>query len=145
MKNFDVLGINHVGLAPKDPIQAAFFFEKVLELKYEGKETVLEQRTTTEMFLAGRQTKSPPRLEILAPTDPTSTIAKFLEKKGSGIHHLALAVSNLEMALDHLRKNSIQLIDETPRNGVHNTKIAFVHPNSTGGLLIELVEDLPGH
>jgi methylmalonyl-CoA/ethylmalonyl-CoA epimerase len=49
------------------------------------------------------------------------------------------------MALDHLRKNSIQLIDETPRNGVHNTKIAFVHPNSTGGLLIELVEDLPGH
>ncbi len=145
MKNFDVLGINHVGLAPKDPIQAAFFFEKVLELKYEGKETVLEQRTTTEMFLAGRQTNSPPRLEILAPTDPTSTIAKFLEKKGSGIHHLALAVSNLEMALDHLRKNSIQLIDETPRNGVHNTKIAFVHPNSTGGLLIELVEDLPGH
>lgn len=145
MKNFDVLGINHVGLAPKDPIQAAFFFEKVLELKYEGKETVLEQKTTTEMFLAGRKTNSPPRLEILAPTDATSTIAKFLEKKGSGIHHLALTVSNLEMALDHLRKNSIQLIDETPRNGVHNTKIAFVHPNSTGGLLIELVEDLPGH
>lgn len=143
LKEFAVLGINHIGLAPKDPVQAAFFFEKILELKFEGKEVVAEQKTATDMFLAGTEAETPPRLEILTPTDETSTIAKFLAKKGSGIHHLALSVSNLEYALHHLKKNNIQLIDEVPRKGAHHTKIAFVHPNSTGGLLIELVEALP--
>ncbi len=143
LKGFAVLGINHIGLAPKDPVQAAFFFEKILELKFEGKEVVAEQKTATDMFLAGSEMDASPRLEILTPTDETSTIAKFLAKKGSGIHHLALSVSNLEKAIQHLKKNNIQLIDESPRNGVHHTKIAFVHPNSTGGLLVELVEALP--
>ncbi len=141
MNGFSILGINHIGLAPKDPEKAKAFFEVLLNLPFEGSETVIEQKTETLMLASARQNDGAlPRLEILVPTSEDSPIAKFLDQKGSGIHHIALTVSRLEVCLAYLKSQGVQLIDEVPRVGAHRTRIAFVHPKSTGGLLVELVE-----
>ena len=140
---FKVSGVNHIGLAPKDPKQAKYFFESVLALTYDGQETVTDQMVNTDMFSSSQEDLSlPTRLEILEATDENSPIQKFLDKRGSGIHHIALTVSDVEKAVAHLKEKNITLIDETPRKGAHNTKIVFVHPKSTGGLLVELVQQL---
>jgi methylmalonyl-CoA/ethylmalonyl-CoA epimerase len=81
------------------------------------------------------------RLEILVPTAEDSPIAKFLVQKGSGIHHIAFTVADIESSLAFLKAKGVQLIDEVPRDGAHKTKIAFIHPKSTGGLLVELVQE----
>lgn len=140
-----ILGINHVGLAPKDPAKARWFFETALGLSVLGEELVKEQETVTLMIrsAAGTAVTPEPRLEILLPEDGTKgPIAKFLEKKGSGIHHLALNVQGLDEILAHLKSVGVRMIDSIPRAGAHHTRIAFVHPEATGGLLVELVEDL---
>lgn len=141
---FKVLGLNHLGLAPKDPKQAKYFFDKLLSLSLQGEEEVTEQQVNTVMYASSNanESKLSPRLEILEPTSSESPIQKFLEKKGSGIHHLALEVDNLEAALSHLLACGIEMIDQKPRSGAHNTQIAFVHPRATGGLLVELVQQL---
>ncbi len=137
-----VLGINHVGLAAKDPVKARWFLKEVLQLPFEGEELVAEQKTNTVMFMShADRAGSPSRLEILEnQPGQEGPIAKFLEKKGGGIHHVALTVDNVEAAIAHMKQHDIVMIDETPRNGAHGTKIAFVHPQSTGGLLVELVQ-----
>ncbi len=140
-----IIGINHVGLAPKDPAKAKWFFETVLNIPFLGSELVKEQKTNTHMFESSVLTSSQaslPRLEVLQSESDDGPIARFLQKKGSGIHHLALTVENVEEAIKHMKNHDIRLIDESPRNGAHNTRIAFIHPSSTGGLLIELVEQL---
>jgi methylmalonyl-CoA/ethylmalonyl-CoA epimerase len=138
---FKVLGLNHIGLAPKDSEKAQNFFKVLLSLPLEGEELVADQNVNTIMFKsASKDLTSPTRLEILEPTSNDSPIQKFLDKKGSGIHHLALTVDNVENAIAHLLSNQVDMVDKTPRSGAHNTKIAFVHPKSTGGLLVELVE-----
>jgi len=144
MTGISILGINHIGLAPKDPEKAKAFFESLLNLPFEGQETVVEQKTETLMLAsASRDAAGLPRLEILVPTESDSPIARFLEQKGSGIHHIAFTVSNIEMCLASLKSHGVQLIDEVPRVGAHHTRIAFIHPKSTGGLLVELVEQTP--
>ncbi len=142
---FLVLGINHIGLAPKDPARARWFFETALGLKNLGSELVKEQQTDTTMIASYSST--PPsvdtdkeRLEILEPSAGQGPIAKFLEKKGSGIHHVALNVTGLVPLLARLKSLGVKLIDELPRSGAHQTSIAFVHPEAAGGLLVELVE-----
>lgn len=139
-----VLGVNHIGLAPKDPDKARWFFGQALGLPLLGEELVLDQKTLTIMFgttIPNHREDTGERLEILVPSAPgDGPIGKFLEKKGSGIHHVALTVQGLDRILDHLKGQGVRLIDETPRSGAHQTRIAFIHPESTGGLLVELVE-----
>lgn len=145
---FKVLGINHVGLAPKNPAITRKFFSEFLGLAFHGDELVKEQKTLTAMF-SSRDRELPPqsgtssgaRLEILEPYEGTGPIAGFLEKKGSGIHHIALMVDSVDKALAFLKAKGVRMIDETPRSGAHNTRIAFIHPEATGGLLVELVEE----
>jgi methylmalonyl-CoA/ethylmalonyl-CoA epimerase len=109
-----------------------------------GDELVTEQETLTVMFGTRKSGGTPPsgeRLEVLIPAPAgAGPIAKFLEKKGSGIHHVALTVEGIDALLVSLKAKGVRLIDETPRHGAHHTRIAFVHPESTGGLLVELVE-----
>ena len=143
---FRVGGINHIGLAPKDPAKTRWFLSEVLGLTYLGAELVAAQETNTVMFdTLPEAAAAPPtgsRLEILEPQDGNrGPVARFLEKKGSGIHHVALAVDDVAAAIAHLRGLGVRMIDETPRDGAHATRIAFVHPESTGGLLIELVQE----
>lgn len=139
-----VLGVNHIGLAPKDPAKARWFFTEALGLSHLGDELVKEQETLTVMFATTVSDTTPPsgqRLEVLVPSpDGAGPIAKFLEKKGSGVHHVALTVRGIDALLDALKAKGVRLIDERPRHGAHHTRIAFVHPESTGGLLVELVE-----
>lgn len=139
-----ILGINHLGIAAKDPTQAKKFFHEVLGLPHLGDEIVAEQKTNTMMIesvtpetTAGR----PGRLEILEPTDNDSPISKYLEKRGGGIHHIALTVDSIEETIEHLLAHDVQMIDTKPRNGAHKTRIAFVHPRATGGVLVEFVEE----
>lgn len=148
---FVVLGISHVGLAPSNVDQANHFFTSLLNLPSLGEETVAEQKTATTMINSrhldiGSRSKAvgedDPRLELLAPAPAgEGPIAQFLAKKGSGLHHLALKVKGIEAAIAHLVANNVTMIDSAPRPGAHKTRIAFIHPRSTGGLLVELVEE----
>lgn len=128
--------INHLGIVPKDYAQSKKFFTDILGLKQEGGETVEEQKVSVEFVRCENS-----RLELLAPTSSESPIAKFLETRGAGIQHIALEVDNLDNWIEYLKKNNIKLIDEKPRYGAHNMRIVFVHPHSTGGVLVELVEE----
>ena len=130
--------INHLGIVPKDLEQAKKFFNGILNLKHEGGEVVTEQKVAVEFLRCEFS-----RLELLSPTDAESPIAKFLETRGAGIQHIALEVDNIDNWIEYLIKNNIRLIDEKPRYGAHNTKIVFVHPHATGGVLVELVEEQP--
>jgi methylmalonyl-CoA/ethylmalonyl-CoA epimerase len=146
MSSWKILGINHVGLAPKDPAKARNFLGDALGLDFAGEELVPTQKTNTIMFesvSAGQSHREQGRLEILENQPGTDgPIAKFLAKKGSGIHHVAVTVDHCEAAIADLLSKGVKMIDETPRPGSHNTRVAFIHPEATGGLLIELVEQL---
>jgi methylmalonyl-CoA/ethylmalonyl-CoA epimerase len=146
MSTWKILGINHVGLAPKDPAAARGFLGEKLGLKFAGEELVPTQKTNTIMFesvSAGATGVGLGRLEILENQPGTDgPIAKFLAKKGSGIHHVAVSVDHCAAAIADLMAKGVKMIDESPRPGSHNTRVAFVHPEATGGLLIELVEQL---
>lgn len=127
--------IDHIGIAVSS-IQAALdFWEKQLGVELHGVETVEEQKVKTA-FLPVDDTE----IELLEATDPESPVAKFIEKKGEGVHHIAIRVDNLEAALATMKERGVRLIDEKPRLGAGGAKIAFLHPKSTGGVLVELCE-----
>lgn len=137
-----IMGISHIGIASKDPRKTAEFFDKILSLPLVGEELVLQQKTNTIMFeSASGEALSQPRLEVLEPHNNSGPVQGFIEKKGGGIHHIALQVECVQSAIDHMLKHSIEMVDESPREGAHQTKVAFVHPRATGGVLIELVEE----
>ncbi len=143
-KAFSISGINHLGLAAKDPAKARWFFHEVLGLNLLGEELVESQKTLTVMLSSTNHnaTDNSPRLELLLPSpDGEGPIGKYLATKGGGIHHLALTVTDLLAALTYLKSLGVRLIDEEPRPGAHHTRIAFVHPAETGGFLVELVEE----
>jgi methylmalonyl-CoA/ethylmalonyl-CoA epimerase len=129
------LKIDHIGIAVKSIEEAKKLYEGILGLKYEGSETVAEQKVTTAFFPIGDT-----EIELLESTDPEGPIAKFIEKRGEGIQHIAFRVDNIEEALEELKKQGIKLIDEKPRIGAGGARIAFLHPKATGGVLIELCE-----
>lgn len=140
--DFKIKGINHIGIASKDPQKTKEFFE-LLKLPHLCDELVVEQKVNTIIFDAAmNEVEGISKLEILEPTAPDSPISKYLEKKGGGIHHLALTVDDIEAAIKYLLNHDVQLIDTVPRDGAYDTKIAFVHPNAAGGILIELVQNL---
>jgi methylmalonyl-CoA/ethylmalonyl-CoA epimerase len=130
-----VLKIDHLGIAVNSIEEAKKLFHDILGLKFEGTETVQEQKVTTAFFPVGDS-----EVELLESTAPDGPIAKYLEKRGEGIQHIAFRVENLEEALAELKDKGIRLIDEKPRKGAGGAKIAFLHPKSTHGVLIELSE-----
>lgn len=137
-----IRGINHIGIAAKDPVKAKWFFETILGLPFLGSELVPDQKTDTLMFQSGAGLNAPEaRLEILVnQTGEEGPIKKFIDARGGGIHHIALQVDNIDEALEEMKRHDIELIDKMPRRGAHQTRIAFVHPRATGGILVELVQ-----
>ncbi len=127
--------ISHIGIAVKDLDEGIAFYEK-LGLTLEGTEEVPSQMVKVAFFPVGDT-----RIELLAPTSEESPIAKFIEKKGEGIQHIAFAVEDLPQALKDTEDDGIRLIDKEPRPGAHGADIAFLHPKSTGGVLIELCKE----
>jgi methylmalonyl-CoA/ethylmalonyl-CoA epimerase len=130
--------IAHIGIAVENIEKWIGFYRDVLGLEYGGSEEVPEQKVRVAFLTIGESS-----IELLEPTSDDSPIAKFLEKRGSGIHHIAVEVNDIEAALAQHHDAGAQLIDNTPRIGAHNMKIAFVHPKASGGVLIELCE--PSH
>lgn len=130
----NILKIDHIGIAVKNLAESSKLYE-ILGIKPAGAEEVAEQKVKVSFFPVGDS-----EIELLESTSPDGPIAKYIEKNGEGIQHLALRVDNLEAALAELKAKGVRLIDEKPRYGAGGAKIAFVHPKSTGGILLELSE-----
>jgi methylmalonyl-CoA/ethylmalonyl-CoA epimerase len=128
--------LEHIGIAVKNLETAISFFENVMGLKCYNIEVVAEQKVKTAFFLVG-QTK----IELLESTDPEGPVGKFIEKRGEGIHHIAFAVENIEEQLTDASEKGVRLIDKSPRSGAEGLDIAFMHPGSTFGVLMELCEN----
>ncbi len=128
--------IEHIGIAVSNLQNAIGFYEKVMGLKCYKVEEVTEQKVRTAFFLVGET-----KIELLESTDPEGPVGKFVEKNGEGIHHIAFAVENIESQLVRAEKMGVRLIDSTPRKGAEGFEIAFLHPKSTSGVLIELCEN----
>ncbi|HEY6435993.1 MAG TPA: methylmalonyl-CoA epimerase [Ignavibacteriaceae bacterium] len=127
--------IEHIGIAVKNLDDSIKFYQEVLGLKCYAIEEVIDQKVKTAFFQIG-QTK----IELLESTDPEGPIGKFIEKRGEGIHHIAYATKGLTLSLEELKKSGIKLIDDNPRKGAEGFNIAFIHPKSSFGVLIELCE-----
>ena len=127
-----VLKIDHIGIAVKNLAESTRLYE-MLGIQSTGSEVVAEQKVKVSFFPVGDS-----EIELLESTSPEGPIARYIEKNGEGIQHLALRVDNIEVALEELKAKGIRLIDEKPRYGAGGAKIAFVHPKSTGGILLEL-------
>ncbi len=132
---FKILGIEHVGIAVKDLNSISEIFGELLGLDLQRREKVDDQQVITDIYHAGKD-----KLEFLKATSPDSPIAKFLGKRPEGMHHIALIVDDIQSALNYLNENDVQLIDSSPRIGAEGLQIAFIHPKSTGGVLVELCE-----
>jgi methylmalonyl-CoA/ethylmalonyl-CoA epimerase len=130
-----LIKIDHLGVAVNSIEGVKNFWTDVLGLKLEGTETVAEQKVTTGFFPVGES-----EIELLESTAPDGPIAKYIEKKGEGIQHVAFRVENIEEALAELKQKGVRLIDEKPRIGAGGAKIAFLHPKATSGVLVELCE-----
>lgn len=128
--------IEHIGIAVKNIDESIKFWENILGLKCYAVEEVKDQKVKTAFFMIG-QTK----IELLQSTDPEGPIGKFIEKKGEGVHHIAFASKGIENNLAELESKGVQLIDKTPRKGAEGLDIAFLHPKSTQGILIEMCEN----
>lgn len=128
--------LDHVGIAVESLEAALPVFEKLLGSAPLSVETVAEQGVRVAVFPAGES-----RIELLEAVAPDSPVARFVQKRGAGIHHLTLAVPNLAGALGKLEKDGIQPVDREPRSGAEGRKIAFLHPKTTAGILIELIEE----
>lgn len=127
--------IDHIGIAVKDLEKALKFYEEVLGLKSEGTEVVEEQKVKVAFLPIGDT-----EVELLESTEPNGPIAKYIEKRGEGIQHMAYRVDNIEKAIEEMKEKGIRMIDEKPRYGAGGAKIAFAHPKDTYGVLIELCE-----
>ena len=127
--------IDHIGIAVKSSDTTLKFYEDILGIKSVGSETVEEQKVTTTFLPLGDS-----ELELLESTSPEGAVANFIEKRGEGVQHICFRVENIEEALRELKEKGVKLIDETPRRGAGGAKIAFLHPKSTYGVLIELSE-----
>ena len=129
--------IEHLGIAVKSIEEALPYYENVLGLKCYNIETVEDQKVRTAFLKVGDV-----KIELLEPTSPESTVAKFIEKNGGrgGFHHIAYAVNDIEARLQEVADKGVQLIDKTPRGGAEGMTIAFLHPKSTAGILTEFCE-----
>lgn len=127
--------IDHLGIATKGIEEALKFWQDALGLESVHTEVVEDQKVRVAMLPIGES-----RIELLEPTSEDSPISKFLEKRGGGIHHIAVEVKDIEASLKRLKENGVILIDEKPRMGAEGCLVAFVHPRSANGVLLELVQ-----
>jgi lactoylglutathione lyase/methylmalonyl-CoA/ethylmalonyl-CoA epimerase len=127
--------IDHIGVAVKNLGDSLHIFKDILGMQYTGEEEVEEQKVKTAFLPVGES-----EIELLESTSPDGAIAKFIEKRGEGIHHIAFEVDDLGEKLKELEKAGVRLIDKEPRYGAGGAQIAFLHPKSTNGILIELCE-----
>ncbi|BET59688.1 MULTISPECIES: methylmalonyl-CoA epimerase [Geobacter] len=127
--------INHIGVAVTSLDEAVPFYRDNLGMAFTGTEEVAEQKVRVAFFQIGET-----KIELLEPTAEDSPIAKFLEKNGNGIHHIAYEVDDIEAAIAKLLADGTRMIDSSPRTGAHGARIAFVHPKSSGGVLTELCQ-----
>ena len=135
--NFKILGIEHIGIAQdKDSDKLSSFFENILNISKKT-EIVEDQKVLTDIFDTGAG-----KIELLSATDKESVINKYLAKKGESVHHIAILVDDLNKALGYLKSKNVKLINETPQKGADNMRIAFVHPHSTPGILLELCQEV---
>ena len=130
----NILKVDHIGIAVKNLVESSKLYE-ILGIAAAGVEEVAEQKVKVAFFPLGDT-----EIELLESTSPDGPIAKYIEKNGEGLQHLALRVDNIDAALAELKEKGIRLIDEKPRYGAAGARIAFVHPKSTGGILLELSE-----
>ena len=126
--------VDHIGIAVKNLDEAVKFYES-LGFKASGYEVVAEQKVKVAFLPCGDS-----ELELLESTEPDGPIARFIEKNGPGIQHIAIRVDDIDKALEELKAKEVRLIDQTPRYGAGNARIAFVHPKATGGVLLELTQ-----
>jgi methylmalonyl-CoA/ethylmalonyl-CoA epimerase len=131
----EITHIEHIGIAVKSIEEQLPYYENILGLKCYNIETVEDQKVKTAFFMVG-QTK----IELLEPTSEDSTVAKFIEKKGEGVHHIAYATKNINDALKEVESKGVKLIDKEGRAGAEGLTIGFIHPKSTGGVLTEFCE-----
>jgi methylmalonyl-CoA/ethylmalonyl-CoA epimerase len=132
---FKTLKVDHIGIAVKDLAQAKKFYQDVLGMEVMGEEVVEQQKVKVCFIPSGDS-----ELELLESTSPDGPIAKYIEKNGEGIQHIALRVDNVEAAIAAMKEKGVRMIDEQPRYGAGGARIAFVHPKATGGILLELSE-----
>jgi methylmalonyl-CoA/ethylmalonyl-CoA epimerase len=131
-----VLGrIDHVGVAVEDLDEAVALYSERLGMPVQHRETVEEQGVEAVLLGVGGS-----HVELLRPLGPETAVGRFLERNGPGLHHVAYGTDDIDSALDAVRAAGLRLIDERPRTGIRNSRVAFVHPKSTGGVLTELVE-----
>ncbi len=132
--------IDHVGVAVEDLDGALALYEGALGMPAVHRETVEEQGVEAVLLDVGDG-----HVELLKPLGPDTPVGKFLVKKGPGLHHVAYAVTDIEATLSQLREQGVRLIDETPRTGIRNSRVAFLHPRSTGAVLTEIVQPAKEH
>ena len=130
-----VLGVEHIGVALNKNEQLSNLFKNIFNLEHIGSEIVEEQEVNTDIFSASNT-----KIELLEAISEDSPISKYISKYGQGMHHLALLVEDIDVAIKYLIENNIDMIDKEPKIGVEGYKIAFIHPRSTPGLLIEICQ-----
>lgn len=127
--------INHIGIAVRSLDETLPFYQNILNMTFVGIETVEEQKVRVAMLQVGES-----KIELLEPTSEDSPVAKFIEKNGIGVHHVAYEVADIEAVIAKMLSEGARMIDEKPRNGAHGSRIAFIHPKSSHGVLTELCQ-----
>lgn len=130
-----ITGLDHIGIAVSNLDEALEVYEKILGLKVKKVKVIEEQKIKAALLLAGKV-----KIELMEPTDEEGPVARFIRKKGEGVHHIAFTVTNLEDFLKMIKEKGIVLVDEKPRIGAEEYKMAFLHPKSTKNVLVELCE-----
>jgi methylmalonyl-CoA/ethylmalonyl-CoA epimerase len=136
--NPEIMHIDHVGIAVGNLDEAIATYEKILNKKLDKTEKVESEKVETAFFSTGES-----KIELLGPTDPTSVIQKFVDKKGEGIHHVAFEVEDIHAEMERLKGEGFTLLNEQPKQGADNKLVAFVHPKNNHGVLVELCQSQP--
>jgi methylmalonyl-CoA/ethylmalonyl-CoA epimerase len=134
-----MLKVEHIGIAVSSIAKSIPMYEALLNCQCYKTEEVASEAVTTAFFMQGST-----KIELLESTDPTGAIAKFIAKKGEGLHHIAFEVANIYTEMERLKSLGFTLINDTPKQGADNKLICFVHPKSTGGVLIEICQEIMG-
>jgi methylmalonyl-CoA/ethylmalonyl-CoA epimerase len=129
--------IEHIGIAVKNLAEANETYRRLFGVSHYKVESVESEKVNTAFFLAG-----PNKIELLESTDPNGVIAKFIERKGEGIHHIAFAVDDIRKEMQRLKAEGFQLLNEEPKHGADNKLVCFVHPKNANGVLVELCQEI---